>query len=59
MKRELLVSKEKKCPKCGSTEVDATGLSHQVQGYVKMIGFKCLKPECKADFWISETDYKY
>lgn len=56
MKKKILISKEKKCPKCGSINVDKTGGSHTIMAQKKRIGFKC--NDCSVNFWMSELDYK-
>ena len=53
---ERLTSKEKKCPKCGSEDVERTGGSGQVKGYGKQVGFKC--NQCHTDFGIFDSDLK-
>ena len=56
MMMDVLTSKEKKCPKCGSKNVETTGGSHQLKGYQRRIGFKC--GNCGVKFWMFESDYK-
>jgi transposase-like protein len=55
-KNNLLMSKEKKCPNCGSINVDRTGGSHIALGIKQRIGFQCY--DCGTKFWMSKSDYK-
>jgi len=54
--KEYLISKEKKCPKCGSINVEKTGGSHKLQAQAWHHGFKCL--DCDTYFWITESNLK-
>lgn len=55
-KKSIFFVEEPKCPVCDNHDVEKTGGTHDMPGLAKAHGFRCIN--CKAKFWIYETDLK-